>query len=100
MTRRSIPGILLVSIVCFFLTFISVSCNKRQLIGLNGFQLVTGTTLSAPDMVSNGAAERIPPEPTVGVAFLCGIAALGLSLIPGRKAVLAPALLSAISLVA
>lgn len=100
MSKRSMPGVLLLALVCFFFTFASVSCNGQQLIAITGIQMVTGTTVSVPQMFGPAQVHQVPPEPTVIIAFLCGIAALGLSFLPGKKSVLIPAVLSAISVIA
>jgi hypothetical protein len=100
MLRKSIPGVLLLGLLCFFFTFAIVSCNGQPLVALTGIQMVTGSSVSAPQMFGPPKVQQIPPEPSVIVAFLCGIAALGVSLLPGKKTSYISAGVSAIAVIA
>jgi len=100
MPKKSIPGVLLLGLLCFFFTFASVSCNGQPLVAITGIQMVTGSSVSAPQMFGPPKVHQIPPEPSVIVAFLCGIAALGLSFLPGKKTIFIPVGLSTTALIA
>jgi Double zinc ribbon/PEGA domain len=100
MLKKSIPGVLLLGLICFFFTFASVSCNGQPLVAITGIQMVTGSSVSAPQMFGPPKVQKIPPESSVIIAFLCGIVALGLSFLPGKKTIFIPVGLSTIALIA
>lgn len=49
-TKKAIPAILGLALICFFLPFVTVSCQGQKLMTFSGIQLVTGTTIQEPQM--------------------------------------------------
>jgi hypothetical protein len=75
------------ALLCFFLPFVQVSCTMQRSMGFpfSGVQMVTGTEIQAPDFGGGrGKTEKLPPSPQAIFVLLCSLAALGLSLAPGR----------------
>jgi hypothetical protein len=73
------PVLFAVSIVCFLLPFVTVSCNGQKVATFSGVQLAAGTTLEQPQMFGPAQKRSVDPEPMAGVAALCAIVGLGLS---------------------
>jgi hypothetical protein len=73
------------ALICFFLPFVSFSCQGMKVASFSGIQLVTGTTIQQPQMFGPPTAQKVGAEPLAVLAFLCGIAGLGLSFLKGKN---------------
>jgi hypothetical protein len=90
--RRKVSLMLfLVSILCFFLPFITVSCNGKRVATLTGVQLAIGTTVAPPQMFGPRQKRKVEPEPLATFAALSALVSLGLVFLRNRSAI-APAI--------
>lgn len=80
---RSIASLLIFtgSVLCFFFSFVVVSCGGLPAFSLTGQQLATGTTHVQPQPFGQAKKQKIDADPFALVAGLCAIAGLGLSLL-------------------
>jgi len=87
-SRKSIASVLLFvgSTLCFFLPFVTVSCGGVKAFTLSGQQLATGTTLSQPQAFGAPQQQKVDADPFAGVAALCAIAGIAMSLMGRRLA--------------
>lgn len=91
--KKAIPAILALALICFFLPFVTVSCQGQKLMTLSGIQLVTGTTIQEPQMFGPPKPMKLSAEPLAVAAFLCGLVGLAVGLIgKGRGQTVAAAL--------
>ncbi|MGA7242161.1 MAG: hypothetical protein WBX19_03210 [Terracidiphilus sp.] len=72
------------TLLCFFLPFVTVSCNGMKVYSFTGQQLATGTTMSQPEMFGPPKTQKVDPNAFAAVAFLCSAAGVILCLL-GRK---------------
>lgn len=90
--RKISPAVFVLALICFFLPFVSFSCQGMKVASFSGIQLVTGTTLQQPQMFGPPTAQKVGAEPLAVLTFLCGIAGLGLSFLKGRNSGIGPIL--------
>lgn len=83
--RKISPATLILTLICFFLPFVTFSCQGRAIGSLSGMQLSTGTTVQQPQMFGPPKAQKIAAEPLASLALLCVLVGLGLSFLKGRK---------------
>ena|SRR5438270_5442484 len=95
MKSKVSPGLFVVTILCFLLPFITVSCNGQKVATFSGMQLATGTTLEEPQMFGRPQRKHVDPEPMASLALICAAAGLALSFL-GARAALAPAISGAV----
>ena len=72
------------TVLCFFLPFVSISCQGTKLHTFTGQQLATGTTMSQPQMFGPPKTQKVEPNAFAGIAFFCSAAGVALCLV-GRK---------------
>jgi FHA domain len=89
--KKFAPATFGLALLCFFLPFISVSCQTQRIVTFTGIQLVTGATVELPQIFGPPKSEKLPREPLAVLAFACGVVGLGLSFLKGRKIAIAPA---------
>jgi FHA domain len=98
--KRISPATFGLALLCFFLPFISVSCQTQKIVTFTGIQLVTGATVELPQMFGPPKSEKLPREPLAVLAFACGVVGLGLSFLKGRKIAIGPAVVGCAGAVA
>jgi hypothetical protein len=96
--RKASPAALILTLICFFLPFVTFSCDGTRMT-FSGIQLVTGVTIQQPQMLGPPANQKIDPEPLAILAFLAAIGGLGLSFLKGKRSPVASAVLSAIGVI-
>lgn len=81
-TKKISLAVFGIIILCFLLPFVDVSCQKEKVASFSGIQLVTGTTIEAPDtdMFGGSRRQKATPEPWAILAFLCGVSGFIFSL--------------------
>jgi len=89
--KKLSPAVYVLALICFFLPFVTFSCQAQKILTLSGIQLVTGTTIQQPQPFGPPKAQKVDAEPLAVLAFLSGIAGLALSFLRGRKSAIAPA---------
>ena len=87
MASRKLTGLALMfagTLLCFFLPFVTVSCQGMKIYTFTGQQLATGTTMSQPQMFGPPKTQKVEPNAFAAVAFLCSAAGVVLCLV-GRR---------------
>lgn len=105
MASRKLIGLTLMfggTLLCFFLPFVTVSCQGMKIYSFTGQQLATGTTMSQPQMFGPPKTQKVEPNAFAAVAFLCSAAGVALCLVGRRmlKGVAAAASVGSVSLLA
>ena len=77
-------------LLCFFLPFVNVTCNRMQVTSITGFQMLTGATVKQ---------QKAEAEPLALLVFLSAIAGLGLSFFRGRTPKIAVVTSGAVGLI-
>jgi hypothetical protein len=85
------PAIFLLSVLCFFFPFVTVSCGGHKIASATGVQLATGTTLELPQAFGPSREQKVGQEPLSAVAALCAVIGLGVSF-AGARAAIVPAI--------
>jgi hypothetical protein len=85
------PALFVLCIVSFFFTFVTVSCQGRDVGSFTGMQLATGTTVEPPQLFGSTQKQRIDPDPFAALALLCAVVGAAASLVGVRTAI-APAI--------
>lgn len=82
--RKVSPALFAFALVCFFMPFVSVSCDGSRLKSLTGIQLVTGTTVEQPALFGPRQTKRVDGDPVAMLAFLCGLVGLGVGFLKSK----------------
>jgi hypothetical protein len=85
------PAIFIISIVCFFFPFMTISCGGHKIATVTGVQLATGTTIEVPQAFGPSREQKVAQEPLSGVAGLCAVIGFGVSF-AGARAAIVPAI--------
>jgi hypothetical protein len=112
MVKRLSPALFGIALICFLLSWVTVSCEGKKLVTLSGINLMTGTTIEEPKKFRAARGYTYPHaeelkqyfeegnktkrEALAILAFLVAIGGLGLSFLKGRKGMLGPAVAGAI----
>jgi hypothetical protein len=97
--KKLSPAIFGIALICFFLPFVNVSCQGQKVASYTGIQLVTGTTIEEPSMFGQKQVREVSGEPLAILAFLSGIAGLGLSFLKSKKSAIGPAVVGIVGLI-
>lgn len=97
--KKFSPAIFGIAFICFFFPFINVSCEGRKVASFTGIQLVTGTTIEQPGLLGQKQVKKLDGEPLAIIAFLSGIAGIGLSFLKGKKGAMVPAVTGGIGMI-
>jgi hypothetical protein len=90
--KKISPALFGLTLLCFFLPFVKLSCQRQELVSLTGTQLATGKSIEKTRFSrGNNRQEEIPPEPLAIIALLSSVVGLGTSLIKSKKTAIAPA---------
>jgi len=87
--KKLSPVVFLLALFCFFLPFVTFSCQGQKVLSVSGIQLVTGSSVPQPQMFGPAIPQRMEGEPLAVLAFVCGILGLGLSFLRGRNGAIA-----------
>ena len=89
-TQKVSPALFGIILLCFFLPFIDITCNRLEVTSVTGFQMVTG-----------GAVEKqkVKAEPLAILVFVSAIAGLGLSFLKRPTATIAATTAGAVGLI-
>ncbi|MBW4616223.1 MAG: hypothetical protein KME21_23705 [Desmonostoc vinosum HA7617-LM4] len=89
-----------VILICFFLPFVTVSCDNRPVFQMSGVEMATGKTVSTPDIFgSQTQSQKIPGDSRAALVFAAAALGIGTSLIKIRKSSLISAGIGAFGLV-
>jgi hypothetical protein len=89
--KKASPAVFILALICFFLPFVTFSCEGQKIVSLSGIQLVTGTTIQQPQPFGPPQSQKMDAEPLAVLPLLCGILGLALSFLKGRSGAIAPA---------
>ncbi len=95
--RKLSPATLILVLICFFLPFVTFSCQGQRIASLSGMQLATGTTVQQPQMFGPPKTQKIDAEPLASLALLCVLVGLGLSFLKGKKGAVGSAALACLA---
>ena len=85
MPKKISPALFGFALICFLLPFVNLTCQGSKVATLTGLQLVAGGKMEVPSMGGGKQYQKFNGEPMALVAFLCGLAGVGLSLLMGNK---------------
>lgn len=79
------PGIFGIIVFCFFLPFVTISCQNQEIMKISGIQLITGVKIKQPSMnlfdtQPKTEMKDIKPDVRAIIAFLSAILGLIISL--------------------
>lgn len=90
----------IITLICFILPFIQISCQGQKVVALTGLQLATGTEIDQKDPFSGEVQKKpIPRETTILLVLVCAAAATGLCFVTGKAGKLFPAIAGGIGFV-
>lgn len=84
-TRKLSPAVFVLALICFFLPFVTFSCQGEKIASFSGIQLATGTTIQQPQVFGPPKSQKVDAEPLALLALLSVLAGVGLSLLRGKK---------------
>ncbi len=91
--KKISPALFGITLICFSLPFVTVSCQQQPVITLTGIQLAAGISIKQPSLFANQSKEqKIPSDPFTVLALISGVVGLGTSFIKAKKSAIAPAL--------
>src|SRR5437899_153211 len=80
MRVRAVPISFGAIVVCFFFTFVNISCQGQRVASLTGWQLATGTEVEQPTMFgSKQEPKKVPAEALASIALLLAVVGLVIS---------------------
>ena len=80
-SRKISSSFFAIVLICFFLPFVTISCDRNPVLELSGLQLTTGTTVETPSFAGPAESKKIPANGKAILAFTCCAVGLGGSLI-------------------
>jgi hypothetical protein len=83
--RKLSPAALVLALICFFLPFVTFSCQGQKVASFSGLQLATGTTIQQPQMFGPPKSQKVGAEPLAVLALLSVLAGVGASFLRGKK---------------
>ena len=96
--RKVSPAAFVLALICFFLPFVTFSCQGHEVASFSGVQLATGTTVKQPEMFGPPKSQKVDPEPLAVFALLSVLAGVGVSLLKGKKGAMGSAALAVLGL--
>ena len=97
--RKLSPAAFVLALVCFFLPFVTFSCQGQTVASFSGIQLATGTSIQQPQVFGPPKEHKVDAEPLATVALLSVLAALVLSFLRGKKWGVGSAALAALGVI-
>lgn len=97
--RKLSPAAFVLTLVCFFLPFVTFSCQGQKIASFSGIQLATGTTIEQPQMFGPPKTQKVDAEPLAVLALLSVLAGAGLSFLKGKKGAVSSAALAGLGII-
>ena len=86
MKRKISSSIFGLILICFFLPFMTVSCQSQKIYSFSGTQLVTGTSIEQKNSFSGSSTkQQVNGEPLASLALACSIVGVGVGLSTWKK---------------
>lgn len=83
--RKLPPAAFVLALICFFLPFVTFSCQGHEVAGFSGIQLATGTTIKQPRIFGPPKDQKVSAEPLAIFALLSVLTGVGLCFLEGKK---------------
>ena len=83
MMRGISSSLYLLILICFFLPFVSVSCQKQEVVTVTGLDLATGKSLPRENIFWSGE-RAVPPQPLAVAALILTLAGAAAGLLKGK----------------
>jgi hypothetical protein len=84
MKSKVSPVLFIVTVLCFLLPFITVSCNGQKVATLSGTDLAFGTSIEQPQMFGRPIKQHTDAQPIATIAFLIAIAGIAVGFLAAR----------------
>jgi hypothetical protein len=97
--RKLSPAAFVLTLVCFFLPFVTFSCQGQKIASFSGIQLATGTTIEQPQMFGPPKSQKVDAEPLAILALLSVLAGAGLSFLKRKKGAVNSAALAGLGII-
>ncbi len=97
--RKLSPAAFVLALICFFLPFVTFSCQGQKIASFSGIQLATGTTVQQPQVFGPPKSQKVGAEPLAVLALLSVLAGAGLSFLKGKKGVVSSAGLAGLGVI-
>jgi L-asparagine transporter-like permease len=97
--RKLSPAAFVLALICFFLPFVTFSCQGQEVASFSGMQLATGTKVQQPQIFGAPKSEKFSPEPLAVCALLSVLAGVGLSFLKGKKGAVGSAALAVLGVI-
>lgn len=89
--KKISASMFVIILVCFFLPFVTVSCQNNQVAKLSGIQLIIGSTVETPEFTGGEKIETVRPNTQALVALAATGIGLGSSFLRFHRSVLVTA---------
>jgi len=70
------PALFVLSLLLFLLPWVNVSCGGQTVVSISGFEMVTGTQVSAQSQYGRSRSQKVETEPIAILLLLVTIAGL------------------------
>ena len=84
MKSKVSPILFLVTVLCFLLPFVTVSCNGQKVATLSGTDLAFGSTVQQPQVFGQPVKKRVDAQPIATIAFLIAVAGIAVGVLAAR----------------
>ena len=93
------PAVFVLALICFFLPFVTFSCQGTRIASFSGVQMITGTTIPQPQMFGPPKDEKVSPEPFAIMTFACVVIGLALSFLRSKQGIVGSAALAGLTVI-
>jgi hypothetical protein len=87
-TKKISASMFALVFICFFLPFVTISCENRPIVQFSGLELTTGKTLEMPSGISSFTGktknENIPGDGKAALVLVAAAVGVGTSLLKVR----------------
>jgi hypothetical protein len=91
-SKKISPALFGLTLICFFMPFVTISCQEQPISSFTGVELARGTSVKSPSFGGNSSKqEQIPPNLFATMALLSGVVGFGTSFLKAKKSAIAPA---------
>jgi hypothetical protein len=85
-TKKISASMFALILICFFLPFVTISCENRPVVQLSALELTTGKTMEVPsDFSGQTKSQNIPGDGKAALVLVAAAAGIGTSLLKFRR---------------
>jgi hypothetical protein len=84
-TKKISASMFALILVCFFLPFVTISCENRPIVQLSALELTTGKTVETPQFNGQTKSQNIPGDAKAALVLVAAAAGIGTSLLKFRR---------------